>query len=141
MILKQLQEADLQCNIKKCKFYTIEITYFDLIIFHDNIKMNFVKIETIISWKNLQNIHNIWLFLEFVNFYKWFIQYFLKIVWFLVNLMKKITKFLWNITCEHMFNNLKKWFITALILMHFDSDLKCVFKADSSDHAQENVLS
>ena len=49
MILKQLQEVSLQCNIKKCKFHVIEITYFDLIIFHDDIKMNLVKIETIVS--------------------------------------------------------------------------------------------
>ena len=41
---------------------------------------------------------------------------------------------------EHAFNNLKKWFITASIFAYFDSDLECVLKADSSDHAQENVL-
>ena len=40
-----------------------------------------------------------------------------------------------------MFNDLKKQFTTASILAHFDSDFECVFKADSSDHAQENVLS
>ena len=43
--------------------------------------------------------------------------------------------------CEHMFNDLKKWFITALILVHFDSDLECVLEADLSDHAQKDVLS
>ena len=46
---KQLQEVNLQYNIKKCKFYTIEIMYFNLIIFHDDIKMNFMKIKIIIS--------------------------------------------------------------------------------------------
>ena len=49
MILEQLQEADLQCDIKKCKFHAIEITYLDLIIFHNDIKMNSVKIEAIVS--------------------------------------------------------------------------------------------
>ena len=50
-------------------------------------------------------------------------------------------KFAWNVTCKHAFNDLKKWFTTASILAHFNSDLECVFKADSSDHAQESVLS
>ena len=59
MILKQIWKADLQCDIKKYKFYTIKIMYFDLIIFHDDIKMNFAKIKAIIDWKNSQNIHNI----------------------------------------------------------------------------------
>ena len=42
--------------------------------------------------------------------------------------------------CECVFNNLKKWFMTTLILVHFDSDLKYVLKTDSSDHAQKNML-
>ena len=141
MILEWLWEADLQCNIKKCKFHVIEITYLDLIVSHDNIKMNFVKIKVIVNWKSSWNVHNVQVFLEFANFYWWFIWYFLKIVWLLVNLMKKIMKFIWDIICKHTFNDLKKWFTTALILMYFDSDLKCVLKADLSDHAQKNVLS
>ena len=52
MILKQLWEADLQCDIKKCKFHVTEIMYLDLIIFHNDIKMNSVKIKAIIDWKS-----------------------------------------------------------------------------------------
>ena len=51
MILKQLQKTDLQCDIKKCKFHIIEIIYLDLIVFCNNIKMNFVKVKAIIDWK------------------------------------------------------------------------------------------
>ena len=58
-----------------------------------------------------------------------------------MNLTKKITKFLWNVTCEHVFNDLKKQFTTASILAHFNSDFECVLKADLFDHAQEDVLS
>src|SRR6266480_5830206 len=47
MILKHLKKADLQCNIKKCKFYITEVIYLDLIISHDNIKMNLVKMKVI----------------------------------------------------------------------------------------------
>ena len=43
--------------------------------------------------------------------------------------------------CEYTFNNLKKWFMIVLILTHFNSDFKCVLEANSSDHAQESVLS
>ena len=49
MILEQLQEADLQCDIKKYKFHVTEITYLDLIISYNDIKMNFMKIEIIIN--------------------------------------------------------------------------------------------
>ena len=131
----------MQCNIKKCKFHATEVTYFNLIVSCDNIKMNLMKIEAIVNWKSSQNIHNIWLFFRFVNFYKQFIQYFLKIVWFLVNLIKKIIKFLWNIMCECVFNNLKKWFMMMLIFIYFDFNLKCVLEADLFDHVQKDMLS
>jgi len=58
-----------------------------------------------------------------------------------MNLIKKTVKFAWNVTCKHAFNDLKKWFTTVSILAHFDSDLKCILEADSSDHAQESMLS
>src|SRR5205814_7379266 len=47
MILECLKKADLQCNIKKCKFYVTEIIYLSLIISHDDIKMNPVKMKAI----------------------------------------------------------------------------------------------
>ena len=58
-----------------------------------------------------------------------------------MNLIKKSINFNWNVECECVFNNLKKQFITASILTHFDLNLKCVLEADLSDHAQESMLS
>ena len=69
MILKQLQETNLQCDIKKCKFHVTKVMYLDLIIFYDDIKMNSVKIEVIVNWKSSQNVHDVQAFLRFVNFY------------------------------------------------------------------------
>ena len=40
-----------------------------------------------------------------------------------------------------MFNDLKKQFMTASILAHFNSDLECILKTDSFNHAQKDVLS
>ena len=36
--------------------------------------------------------------------------------------------------------NFYQQFITASILAYFNSDFECVFKADSSDHAQKDML-
>ena len=43
-------------------------------------------------------------------------------------------------TCKCVFNNLKKQFMTASILAYFDLNFECILEADSSDHAQENML-
>src|SRR5213078_1427149 len=47
MILEHLKKADLQCNIKKCKFYMTEVIYLSLIISRDDIKMNLMKMKVI----------------------------------------------------------------------------------------------
>ena len=56
MVLERLQNADLQCNIKKCKFHATEVIYLGLIISRDRIKMDFEKVTTIINWESLINI-------------------------------------------------------------------------------------
>jgi len=50
-------------------------------------------------------------------------------------------KFKWTTKCEQAFNDLKHYFITAPILAHFNPNLKCIVKIDSSNHALGGVLS
>ena len=49
MILKQLRDAGLQCDISKCKFHVSEVTYLDLIISRNDIKMNSVKVKAVVN--------------------------------------------------------------------------------------------
>ena len=49
MILKRLQDADLQYNIKKYKFYITKVTYLNLIISRNRIKMDPKKVAIIIN--------------------------------------------------------------------------------------------
>ena len=70
IVLECLKKADLQCDIKKCKFYVTEVIYLDLIIFCDDIKMNPAKMEAITGWENFNNVHDVQSFLNFANFYQ-----------------------------------------------------------------------
>jgi len=49
LILRKLQEADLQINIIKCKFYITQVSYLELIIIIEKIKMNSSKINIIVN--------------------------------------------------------------------------------------------
>ena len=49
MVLKCLQDAGLQYNIKKYKFYATEVTYLGLIISRNKIKIDFKKVTVIIN--------------------------------------------------------------------------------------------
>ena len=49
MVLKYLQDAGLQYNIKKYKFYITKIIYLNLIISHNKIKIDSKKVTVIIN--------------------------------------------------------------------------------------------
>jgi len=73
---------------------------------------------------------NVQIFLEFVNFYRHFIEAYSQIVSPLTGLLKgsknekKTEPFKWSEDTEKAFNYLKKAFTTAPVLVHFDSELK-----------------
>ena len=49
MVLKRLQDTDLQYNIKKYKFYVTEVMYLNLIISYNRIKIDFKTVAIIIN--------------------------------------------------------------------------------------------
>ena len=49
MVLKCLQDADLQYNIKKYKFHATKVIYLSLIISRNKIKIDFKKVTAIIN--------------------------------------------------------------------------------------------
>ena len=74
-VLQRLKDARLQLNINKYKF-EIEFTkYLKFIIEVDkDICMNSIKIKVIIKWKASCSIKSIHTFIEFANFYHYFIK-------------------------------------------------------------------
>ena len=56
MVLKRLQDAGLQYNIKKYKFYATEVIYLNLIISYNRIKMDPKKVAVIINQESPINI-------------------------------------------------------------------------------------
>jgi len=92
--------------------------------------INSQQIDTIKTWLTLKTFQKVQVFLKFVNFYRRFIKAYLQIVSPLTGLLKgsknekKTGPFEWSEDATKMFVYLKKVFMTALILVHFDSELK-----------------
>jgi hypothetical protein len=49
LILQKLHKTDLQTNIIKCKFHITQVSYLELIIIIEEVKMNLVKIDIIVN--------------------------------------------------------------------------------------------
>ncbi len=80
-------------NIIKCKFHVIQVSYLELIIIIEEVKINSFKIDIIVNWLTLINIKDVQSFLDFANFYKRFIYNYSRIVNLLTHLIRKIKLF------------------------------------------------
>ncbi len=140
LILQKLQEADLQMNIIKCKFHITQVSYLELIIIIEEIKMNSFKINIIINWFILINVKDVQSFLDFANFYRRFIYDYSRIATSLTRLIRKDVLFVWFQKCQIAFNILKKVFTFKIILHHYNSDHKIVIEINVSNYVFENIL-
>ena len=140
-VLQKLCEASLQADITKCAFHIKEISYLELIIITEGVKMNSVKVSIIVKWLTLVNIKNVQNFLSFANFYWRFIYGYSKLASSLTHLIKKNIPFEWITECQSAFNALKKAFTSDVILHHYNLNLKIIVETDTSDYVSEGILS
>ncbi len=120
LILNRLQEADLQIDINKCKFYIQKTIFLELLISIEELKMNSRKMQAVVDWFTLNNLTQMQFFIDFCNFYQCFIKNFLKIVHSMIQLTQKKIIFEWNEVCQIVFNHMKRHMIKTFILRHFD---------------------
>jgi hypothetical protein len=86
-------------------------------------------------------------FINFANFYKRFIKYFSRIIANLTNLLKKekkkkfIQKFVFISEIKKTFKELKRAFILASMLIHFNLKRKILVKIDVSEYTLFEMIS
>jgi len=146
-ILEQLQHYKLFVNLRKCVFSTDTVEFLRFIVLITEVTMNSQQIDTIKTWSTLETFQKVQVFLEFVNFYKHFIKVYSQIVSSLTDLLKgsknekKTELFEWSEDAAKTFVYLKEVFMTALILVHFDSELKNWMKTDAFKHTVTEIYS
>ncbi len=106
-VLNKLREVDLQINIDKCEFKIQKISFLELLIFINDLRMNFWKVDVIRSWKVLWSLTHVQIFIDFCNFYQRFIKNFSKITQFMIKLIQKNHLFEWTEICQMIFEELK----------------------------------
>ncbi len=89
-VLNKLREADLQINIDKYEFKIQKISFLELLIFINDLQMNSWKVDVIQSWEVSRSLTHVQIFIDFCNFYRWFIKNFSKIAWLMMQLIRKI---------------------------------------------------
>ncbi len=144
-ILEQLQHYKLFVNLRKCVFSTDTVEFLKFIVSITEVTMNSQQVDTIETWLTLKTFQKVQVFLEFVNFYRRFIKAYLQITSLLMSLLKgsknekKTEPFEWLKDTAKTFVYLKKVFMTALILVYFDLELKNWMKTDAFRHTVTGI--
>src|SRR5258707_6519383 len=140
-VLRQLQEAGLYANPKKCKFHTDTVEYLGFILTPTGLHMDPMKVATIQGWLEPWNVHDVQSFLGFANFYCRFITDYSQLTLPLTNLCKKATPWNFGEMEATAFRSLKNTFSTAPVLCHWAPDLQMTVETDASDCTTAGILS
>jgi hypothetical protein len=102
---------------EKCKFEKTKIKYLSVIISHNKVEMDPVKIAGVADWPTPSNKKEVQSFVSFVNFYRRFIPGFSHHVCALFDLTMKDIRFIWGLPQEDSFMKLKELVTLAPVLV------------------------
>ena len=98
-VLKCLYKAGLYAKVKKCKFYSESVEYLGYILSPSSLTMFNDKVKIIQDWLEPKKVKDIQFFLNFTNFYCWFIFNYSDIIISLTYLIQKDIPWKFDSSC------------------------------------------
>jgi hypothetical protein len=123
LVLDHMHEHKLYPWPEKCEFEKTRIEYLHIIISHNKVEMDPVKIAGVADWPMPSNQKEVQSFIGFINFYQHFIPGFFYYACALFNLTMKDIRFIWGLPQEDSFMNLKELMTLAPVLVLPNNDL------------------
>jgi hypothetical protein len=113
LVLDRMCEHKLYLRLEKCKFEETRIEYLSVIISHNKVEMDPVKIAGVADWPTPSNKKEVQSSVGFVNFYQQFIPGFSHHARTLCDLTMKDVRFIWGLPQEDSFMKLKELVTSA----------------------------
>ena len=114
--MQELKDHQLFAKFSKCDFLKDKIQYLCHVVAKEGISVDLEKIRAIKDWSVPKDVTDIRSFMGITDYYRRFIEGFLRIVNPITSLQKKEKKFDWNQKCEESFKKLKFLLTSAPIL-------------------------
>lgn len=108
MIFEKLKIANLKMNGSKCKFFSETILFLGHKISREGISTDSTKIHNILTQLKPRNISELRTFLGMCSYYRRFVKNFSTITTPLTNLLKKESKFEWDLQQEKAFMDIRE---------------------------------
>ena len=121
-VMELLEKHKLYLQLDKCEFEKMTVEYLGVIISHNSVVMDLVKVAGVAEWPALTNKKEVQSFFGFTNFYQWFIKDFSKHAQPLFDLTWNDSKWCWEATEQSAFDKLKQNVTSAPVLISPDHD-------------------
>jgi hypothetical protein len=141
LVLDHMREHKLHLQPEKSEFERTKIKYLGVIISHNKVEMDPVKIAGVADWPTPSNKKEVQSFVGFINFYRRFIPGFSHHVCTLFDLTMKDVRFICGLPQEDSFMKLKELITLAPVLVLPNDGLLFRLEADGSGIATSAVLS
>jgi hypothetical protein len=141
LVLDRMHKHKLYLWPEKCEFEEVRIEYLGVIISHNKVEMDLVKIAGVADWPMPSNKKEVQSFVGFVNFYRCFIPGFSHHTHALFDLTMKDVRFIWGLPQEDSFMKHKELITSAPVLVLPNDNLLFRLEADGSSIATGMVLS
>jgi len=105
-IMKLLEREKLFGNLKKCTFFSNEVTFLGYVVTSSGIRVDESKVEAIRSWPAPKSIHDVRSFHGLASFYRRFFRNFSLIVAPIIEVIKG-SSFQWNPKAQVAFEEIK----------------------------------
>lgn len=142
-VLQRLRDSNLHAKPEKCEFHTTSVEYLGFLVTPEGVKMDETKSRAVDEWPRPRTVKEVQRFLGFCNFYRRFIDHYSSIASPLHNLtrIKQKGRIPWTDESERAFAALKRAFMQAPVLHHYQPDRPIVVETDCSDYALGGILS
>ena len=126
--MELLQQHNLLLKPEKCEFEKLSVEYLGVIVSHDLVKMDPVKVAGVMEWLIPTNKKEVQSFLGFTNFYRRFIEGFSHVARPLFDLTKVDSTFHWSMEEQLAFDTLWERICkgTPFSTTFSDSDSGCI---------------
>jgi hypothetical protein len=118
-----MHKHKLYLRPEKCEFKKTRIEYLGVIILHNKVEMDSVKVAGVADWPTPTNKKEVQSFVGFINFYHQFIPSFSHHAHALFDLTMKDIRVIWGLPQEDSFMKLKELVTSSPVLVLPDDDL------------------
>jgi hypothetical protein len=140
-VLTILEENNLYLNIDKCKFEQDHINFLGVRVENNQVKMEEGKVDKVKNWTPPRNLKEVWRFLGFTGYYRYFIKGYSAIAKLLLELTKQSTPWHWNVPQQWAFDNLKEKMCEKPVLQQPDFDKTFYLQTDALAYGVGAILS